>query len=174
MRRFVRILLILAFTPPLVAAGMGWLAGPSFLHPARRELSPDLIKEADSAFSQIGTHREDFDVRAADGVLLRGWKVRSAKPNGKWVLVFHGVADNRAGVVGQAQLLIQAGYSVVMMDARAHGASDGPMATYGWWERRCWRLARGRCSIMASLRQVFRLVRFHRRKRWLPVHFRCC
>jgi len=135
MRRFVRILLILAFTPPLVAAGMGWLAGPSFLHPARRELSPDLIKEADSAFSQIGTHREDFDVRAADGVLLRGWKVRSAKPNGKWVLVFHGVADNRAGVVGQAQLLIQAGYSVVMMDARAHGASDGPMATYGWLER---------------------------------------
>src|SRR6266849_279440 len=135
MRRFVRILLILAFTPPLVAAGMGWLAGPSFLHPVRRELSPDLIGEADSAFSQIGTHREDFDVRAADGVLLRGWKVRSAKPNGKWVLVFHGVADNRAGVVGQAQLLIQAGYSVVMMDARAHGASDGPMATYGWLER---------------------------------------
>ncbi|SRR6266849_7088129 len=98
MRRFVRILLILALTPPLVAAGMGWLAGPSFLHPLRRELSPDLIREADSAFSQIGTHHEDFDVRAADGVLLRGWKVRAAKPNGDWVLVFHGVADNRVGV----------------------------------------------------------------------------
>jgi len=135
MRRFVRILLILAFTPPLVAAGMGWLAGPSFLHPVRRELSPDLIKEADSAFAQIAAHTEDFDVRAADGVLLCGWKVRSAKPNGNWVLVFHGVADNRVGVVGQAQLLLQAGYSVVMMDARAHGASDGPMATYGWLER---------------------------------------
>src|SRR5216684_1536392 len=135
MRRFVRILLILALTPPLVAAGMGWLAGPSFLHPVRRELSPDLIREADSAFSQIGTHREDFDVRAADGVLLRGWKVRAVKPNGNWVLVFHGVADNRAGVVGQAQLLLQAGYGVVMMDARAHGASDGAMATYGWLER---------------------------------------
>ncbi len=77
---------------------MGWLAGPSFLHPLRRELSPDLIREADSAFSQIGTHHEDFDVRAADGVLLRGWKVRAAKPNGDWVLVFHGVADNRVGV----------------------------------------------------------------------------
>jgi hypothetical protein len=117
MRRFVRILLILALTPPLVAAGMGWLAGPWFLHPVRRELSPDLIREADSAFSQIGTHHEDFDVRAADGVLLRGWKVRSVKPNGDWVLVFHGVADNRVGVVGQARLLLQAGYSVVMMDA---------------------------------------------------------
>ncbi len=135
MRRLVRILFILVFTPPLVAAGMGWLAGPSFLHPVRRELTPDLIREADSAFSHIGAHREDFDVRAADGVLLRGWKVRSAKPNGNWVLVFHGVADNRAGVLVQAQLLLEAGYSVVMMDARAHGTSDGPIATYGWLER---------------------------------------
>src|ERR1700731_4539511 len=116
MRRLVRILFILAFTPPLVAAGMGWLAGPSFLHPLRRELSPDLIREANSSFSQIGTHREDFDVRAADRVLLRGWKVRAVKPNGNWVLVFHGVADNRVGVVGQAQLLLQEGYGVVMMD----------------------------------------------------------
>ena len=131
----VRIVLILAFTPPLVAAGMGWLAGPSFLHPIRRELSPDLIQEADATFSHIGAHSEEFDVRAPDGALLRGWKVRSAKPNGNWVLVFHGVADNRAGVVGQAQVLLQAGYGVAMMDARAHGASDGPMATYGWLER---------------------------------------
>jgi alpha-beta hydrolase superfamily lysophospholipase len=135
MRRLVRILFILVFTPPLVAAGMGWLAGPSFLHPLRRELSFDLIKEADSAFSQVGTHREDFEVRAADSVLLRGWKLRAANPNGNWVLVFHGVADNRVGVLGQAQLLLQAGYGVVMMDARAHGASEGPMATYGWLER---------------------------------------
>src|SRR5260370_28162037 len=134
-QRLVRVLFILVFTPPLVAAGMGWLAGPSFLHPLRRELTPGLIREAASVFSHIGAHREDFDVRAADGVLLRGWKVRSAKPNGNWVLVFHGVADNRAGVLGQAQLLLQAGYSVVMMDARAHGASNGPIATYGWLER---------------------------------------
>jgi len=114
---------------------MGWLAGPSFLHPLRRELSSDLVKEAESSFSQVGTHPEEFDIRAADGVLLRGWKVHSAKPNGNWVLVFHGVADNRAGVVGQAQFLAQAGYGVVMMDARAHGVSDGAMATYGWLER---------------------------------------
>lgn len=135
MRRLRRILFLLIFTPPLVAAGMGWLAGPSFLHPIRRELTPDLIKEADAAFSFIGAQREEFDVRAADGVLLKGWKVRSAKPNGKWVLVFHGVADNRVGAAAQAQVLLEAGYDVVMMDARAHGASEGPIATYGWLER---------------------------------------
>jgi pimeloyl-ACP methyl ester carboxylesterase len=135
MPRLVCILLILLFLSPLLAAGTGWVVGPWFLHPMRRELTPDLVQQADAAFSQIGADLEDFDVRASDGVLLRGWKVRAAKPNGDWVLVLHGVSDNRMGVLGHAELLLAAGFSVLMMDARAHGASEGPMATYGWLER---------------------------------------
>src|SRR5277367_2540544 len=135
-RRLIRIALILLLFPPLLAAIGGWLAGPTFLHPLRRELTPDLIREADADFSSFHAQREDFNVTAPDGVTLRGWKVRPQNPNGSWVLVFHGVADNRVGGIGQACLLLRAGYSVVMMDARAHGASDGPMATYGWLERR--------------------------------------
>src|SRR2546429_3855771 len=50
--------------------------------------------------------------------------------------LFHGVADNRVGVTGQAEVLLRAGYGVVMMDARAHGASEGSTATYGWLERK--------------------------------------
>jgi len=134
-RRLIRILLILLVFPPLLAGIAGWLVAPSFLHPIRRELTPDLIREADASFSFSGGHREDFDVRAPDGILLRGWKVRPAHPNGSWVLLFHGVADNRVGVIGPSEFLLRAGYSVVMMDARAHGASEGSNATYGWLER---------------------------------------
>jgi alpha-beta hydrolase superfamily lysophospholipase len=134
-RRLIRILLILLLFPPTLAAVGGWFFGPAFLHPIRRELTPDLILEADATFGQIRAHREDFDVRAPDGVLLRGWKVRPTNPNGNWVLVFHGIADNRMGVLEHARILLLAGYSVVMMDARAHGASEGPIATYGWLER---------------------------------------
>jgi pimeloyl-ACP methyl ester carboxylesterase len=108
---------------------------PWFLHPVRRALTPDLLRQTDVTLSLIGTHREDFDVRATDGVLLRGWKVRAAKPNGDWVLMFHGVGDNRLGVLEHVRILLMAGYGVVMMDARAHGTSEGPMATYGWMER---------------------------------------
>jgi len=133
-RRLIRILLILLLFPPTLAAVGGWFFGPAFLHPIRRELTPDLILEADATFGQIHAHREEFDVRAPDGVLLRGWKVRPADPNGNWVLVFHGVADNRMGVLEHARILLLAGYSVVMMDVRAHGASEGPVATYGWLE----------------------------------------
>lgn len=132
MRRALRILLILLLLPPLMAGVMGWLVAPNFLHPVRRPLTPDLIREADASFLQTHSQREDFQVTAADGVILRGWKVRPPDPNGSWVLVFHGVADNRVGVTGQAELLLRAGYSVVMMDARAHGESGGRLRGDGF------------------------------------------
>jgi uncharacterized protein len=134
-RRLIRIACILLFFPFLLSGVAGRLVGPSFLHPIRREFTAPDIREADDTFNYIGAHREDFDVRAPDGALLRGWKVWPKNPNGSWVLVFHGVADNRMGVMEQAGMLLRAGYGVVMMDARAHGASEGAMATYGWLER---------------------------------------
>jgi alpha-beta hydrolase superfamily lysophospholipase len=134
-RRLFRIALILLLFPPLLAAVAGWLAGPAFLHPLRRELTPDLIREADASFAINGARREDFDVRAPDGAPLRGWKVRPKSPSGSWVILFHGVADNRVGVIAQSEFLLRAGYGIVMMDARSHGMSGGPIATYGWLER---------------------------------------
>jgi pimeloyl-ACP methyl ester carboxylesterase len=134
-RRLLRILLILLLFPALLSVAAGWLGAPGFLHPEKRALTPDMVRDADVTFKQIGTQRENFDVRAEDGAMLRGWKVRAAKPNGSWILVFHGVADNRYGVEQHARLLLQNRYGVVMMDSRAHGASGGEIATYGWLER---------------------------------------
>jgi uncharacterized protein len=135
MRRILLFVLKILIFAPLLAAVVGWIVAPSFLRPIRRELTPDQVRSAEVTFSQIGAHPAEFDVRAPDGILLRGWKVRAAKPNGDWVLVFHGVADNRMGVLEHARIPLMAGYGVVMMDARAHGASEGPIATYGWLER---------------------------------------
>lgn len=158
-RRLIRIVVILLLFPPLAAAVAGWFVGPAFLHPIRRDLTPDLIREADVSFAVTGSTREDFDVRAPDGVLLRGWKVRPKNPNGSWVLLFHGVADNRIGVIGQSEFLLRAGYSVVMMDARAHGASGGPIATYGWLERQDTRAVID--ALLSSLRSPCLSIQWH-------------
>ncbi|HUL16428.1 MAG TPA: alpha/beta fold hydrolase [Terriglobales bacterium] len=132
----IRILLVFALFPPALAAVAGWMLAPAFLHPLRKQLTADQIRDAQITFAQIGAYCDEFDVRAPDGVLLRGWKVRPAHPTGSWVLVYHGVADNRMGVLEHARILLLAGYGVVMMDSRAHGASEGPIATYGWLERK--------------------------------------
>lgn len=133
MRRVLYVFLVLLILAPIAAGLLGHAIGPGLLHPAR--LNPERLQETSQMLARTAATKKDFVVRATDGVKLRGWKIHSAEPNGDWVLLFHGVSDNRSGVLGHAEILLRHGYSVVMMDSRAHGQSGGTMATYGWKER---------------------------------------
>lgn len=115
------------------AVGSG--IGPWILRPMRKPLTPDLIAKADAIFMRDGAKQEEFDIRAPDGIMLRGWKIRAQTPNGDWVLLFHGIVDNRASMAPFADFLLHAGYGAIMMDAREQGASDGTLTTFGWKER---------------------------------------
>jgi len=132
MRKIAYIVGILILIESAVAL-IGRAIGPGVLHPMR--LNPDRTAETQAMLQRTDATKVDFDVRAPDGIELRGWKVRPSAPNGDWILLFHGVSDNRTGVLGAAEILLRHGYSVVMMDSRAHGESGGDMATYGWKER---------------------------------------
>src|SRR5262249_61251710 len=88
MNRLIRIALILILFPAFLSAVGGWFAGPMFLHPMKRALTADLIREADESFKHTHGRREDFVVRAPDGAVLRGWKVHAENPNGSWVCCF--------------------------------------------------------------------------------------
>lgn len=133
MRQFVLAVIIVILLVPAVEVLVGNSIGPGILHPMR--LNPMRVEQTAQMLARTGATKEDFTVRTTDGIDLRGWKVRPAKTNGDWVLLFHGVSDNRTGVLGYAEFLLRHGYSVVMMDSRAHGKSGGDMATYGWKER---------------------------------------
>jgi len=133
MRRAGWPLVLLIVLAAGASGALGHLIGPALLHP--QNLNPDRSQATDAMLARTGASKEDFFVRASDGVELRGWKIRPPQPNSNWVLLFHGVSDNRTGVLGHAEFLLCHGYSVVMMDSRAHGESGGAMATYGWKER---------------------------------------
>jgi pimeloyl-ACP methyl ester carboxylesterase len=132
-RRFVLVVLVLLAVPAILAAFVGNSLGDGILHPAR--LAPMRLDETERMLAGTSSKKEDFNVRATDGAQLKGWKVRPNSPNGDWVLLYHGVSDNRTGVLAHAAFLLRHGYSVVMMDSRAHGESGGDMCTYGWKER---------------------------------------
>ncbi|MCI0626423.1 MAG: alpha/beta fold hydrolase [Acidobacteria bacterium] len=135
LRRTFQLALGVSLLLPILAAGAGVWFGRGILHPERRPLTQVQIAEADRMLERTRSSRTHLEVRATDGAVLRGWKIRPQTPNGDWVLLFHGVSDHRIGVLGHAEFLLRKGYSVLMMDARAHGASDGSLATYGWLER---------------------------------------
>ena len=133
MRRLVYVVIALLGIAAIASRYIGSQMGPAMLHPPH--LSSLRRGETAQMLFRTGATKEDFAVRAKDGAELRGWKVRPLAPNGDWVLLYHGVGDNRTGMLGYAEFLLRHGYSLVMMDARAHGESGGDITTYGWKER---------------------------------------
>ncbi len=74
-------------------------------------------------------------ITARDRVNLSAWWLRAPQANGSCVLVLHGIGDSRLGGVGYAPMFLQEGYSVLVPDSRAHGASGGEFVTYGLLEK---------------------------------------
>ena len=133
MRRLAYLAIAILALLPVAAGFIGNAIGPGILHPAN--LNPQRLAQTNQMLARTGASKTDFTVHTNDGVELRGWKIIPPSPNRDWVLLFHGVSDNRTGNLGHAEFLLRHGYSVVIMDSRAHGESGGQMATYGWKER---------------------------------------
>ena len=133
--KIVRI--VLCWSAILVGA---WLLGCSAigivvtewaLHPGRRLLSPNAEAQARAVAQRNHAELANVSIVSGDGVTLRGWSLRPQHGNGDAVILLHGHTDNRAGILGNADLLLRHGFSVLLPDARAHGTSGGEMATYG-------------------------------------------
>jgi uncharacterized protein len=120
-------------------AGLCTIAGifvaDGSLHPSRRLLDAEEQAYADKVARQAGSELQEVSVSTPDGADLKGWLIRPVRDNGSAVILLHGMSDNRGGMIGYAQLLLLAGYSVLLPDARAHGESGGALATYGLLER---------------------------------------
>ena len=86
---------------------------------------------AAAARADFGAELQDVTITAVDGVALKGWFVHPRDYNGNVVILLHGITDNREGVAGYGELLLEHGYAVLLPDARRHGESGGELATYG-------------------------------------------
>jgi predicted alpha/beta-fold hydrolase len=77
----------------------------------------------------------DVTITAGDGARLQGWFIGSGRAPNRCVVIPHGIGDSRLGSAGFAPMFLQAGYSVLLPDARAHGSSGGELVTYGLLEK---------------------------------------
>jgi len=105
------------------------------LRPARRPLTEEEITTVRESAHTLHADLNDASITAPDGAILRAWTIRPSSPNGDAVILLHGLGDNRIGMTGYAQLFLADGFTVLLPDARAHGTSGGPLATYGLLER---------------------------------------
>jgi pimeloyl-ACP methyl ester carboxylesterase len=134
-RRSRRLLLFLTLYLAFSAAA-GIFITDGTLHPARRPLTQEDESTMRNIAHQLNSDLADPSITTPDSITLRAWIIHPQRSNGDAVILLHGLADNRVGMTGYAQLLLANGFTVLLPDARAHGASGGPLATYGLLERR--------------------------------------
>ena len=87
---------------------------------------------------EYGLAYERITFKATDGIALRGcWiPARSAADHLPCVIILHGHGGSLDRDLHRAPALHQAGFNVFLFDFRAHGLSDGRVASFGCFERR--------------------------------------
>lgn len=80
--------------------------------------------------AEVGHSYENVTFASSDGATLAAWYVPST--NGAAALLRHGSGSTRTSLLAHAAFLADAGYGVLLTDARGHGASDGRINELGW------------------------------------------
>ena len=125
---------LLVFAYAAISAVMGIVLAEATLHPAKLAL----MAQNEAWLHNITNDNLAFEavsINANDGIQLRAWSLHPKNQVVDAVILLHGMGDDRSGMTGYAELLLKQGYSVLLPDARAHGASGGELATYGLLER---------------------------------------
>lgn len=81
----------------------------------------------------VGFPAEPVTIQRNDGEKIAGWFAagESDKPG---VLLLHSVRSDRREMVGRAHFLLEAGYSVLLIDMQGHGETSGKNITFGFRE----------------------------------------
>jgi pimeloyl-ACP methyl ester carboxylesterase len=78
-----------------------------------------------------------FDVRDKQGKSLRiaAWWIPAAETSDRCVVMIHGYADAKVGVIAWAPAWHRLGFNILAIDLRAHGESGGRYCSGGTFER---------------------------------------
>jgi fermentation-respiration switch protein FrsA (DUF1100 family) len=112
----------------LVLGGVGWIGAERGIHPS---LTSDLPQLED--YPQLEATMEEVGFQSSDGTPLAGWFIPGESP--RTVILLHGFTDIREKMLPHADILHNAGYSVLLFDFRSRGDSGGDAVSMGFHER---------------------------------------
>lgn len=123
----IYIFLSIAMTILLLLA-VAWSGSETALHP-----SPASEEETLSMYPQLEEKIESVSFLANDGVRLEGWM--ATRETDKAVILLHGYTGDRTDMLPQANMLFDAGFTVLLFDFRHRGESEGDFVSFGYYEK---------------------------------------
>ena len=82
--------------------------------------------------ADVGLAYKDVTLTTNDGLKISGWYIPGTQPNA--VVIVHGIWANKQAIMPATVMLAEAGYHVLAIDLRGHGASEGEQLSYGYYE----------------------------------------
>lgn len=77
------------------------------------------------------SEKTDYTVEADGGYLLHVQLLKAPVESSRYVIITHGITDNRIGSLKYARFYLDMGYNCVIYDLRGHGENDKTYTTYG-------------------------------------------
>jgi alpha-beta hydrolase superfamily lysophospholipase len=119
-RRSILFVVTLA-TAAVLLAGTGWMLGSKLVSPANHRVPLPADFSAQTVSIPVVGHS------------IAGWWVDKGE-DAPVVLLLHAVRADRSTMVSRARLLIQHGFSVLLIDLQGHGETPGEAVTLGYRE----------------------------------------
>jgi alpha-beta hydrolase superfamily lysophospholipase len=76
---------------------------------------------------------EKIKLQTKNGLAIDGWYAKADTAKG-CIIFFHGITNNKASLVKEADELKHSGYNVLLIDFRGHGNSEGKKSSFGYKE----------------------------------------
>jgi dipeptidyl aminopeptidase/acylaminoacyl peptidase len=119
----------------LAGALVVWLASTQVIDFALRSPAEVLADRQIAGWAEAGLPAPEEVVFLSEGVVLRGWLFHHDAPAGCGVVLLHGKASTRHGMLRNAMAMWPRGCDLLLYDARNHGQSDRAPVTFGVHEK---------------------------------------
>lgn len=84
---------------------------------------------------EVAYSTSELHFRTSDNFKISALLLEPENPNGSAVVVCHGIRHDKNSGVRYVQYLLRDGYTLLLIDFRNHGESDGTFTTYGYYEK---------------------------------------
>lgn len=92
-----------------------------------------LISKESIKWFKSSNYKEVY-IKAFDKKKLHGYEIKNRLNT--WVIIVHGYTNEATDMLDVAYYFYKKGYSVLLIDQRAHGKSDGIYSTHGVYEKK--------------------------------------
>lgn len=112
--------------------GGAWYFSSQLLHPVPTKCDVEHFVHCDSP-DEIALPFEEVSFPSRDNIRIRGWLIPGTGE--KAVILVHGITADRREAMRWLKPLHQEGYTLLTIDLRNHGKSDGELTTMGLLEK---------------------------------------